>query len=165
MAEADNLRRAMSKKKEAILLKEKDKFINQSIERGYNQKTAREVYELILRFASYGFNKSHSVAYAMIAYRMAYLKAHYPDVFIKNLLSSAINSDIKTKEYIYECKYNNLEVTLPDINISTDVYQIKNKQIVFPLTNIKNVGSGATLLIIEERKKQAIISGGKINVS
>ena len=103
-AQADVLRRAMSKKKEAIILNEKPKFIHKSMERGYSNQTANEVYDLILKFASYGFNKSHSVGYAMVSYKMAYLKAHYPKIFMKNLLSIAINSDKKTAEYIYECK-------------------------------------------------------------
>ncbi|MBQ9011410.1 MAG: DNA polymerase III subunit alpha, partial [Bacilli bacterium] len=151
MAEADILRRAMSKKKESVLLKEKNKFIRQSVDRGYEKQVATDVYDLILKFASYGFNRSHSVSYAMIAYRMAYLKANYPLIFMKNLLSSAINSDSKTKEYIYECKKNNLAVRGPSINLSEDNYIIDDGVIVFPLTNIKNVGIGAVKAILEER--------------
>ena len=154
LAEADLLRRAMSKKKEDILLKEKDKFINQSVKKGYTKKVATEVYDLILRFANYGFNKSHSVAYAMISYRMAYLKAYYPKIFMKNLLSSAINSDKKTMEYIYECKLNNIHITPPDINKSEDNYIIDKNNIIFPLTNIKNIGINAVKIILDERKKQ-----------
>lgn len=151
MAEADNLRRAMSKKKEAILLKEKDKFITQSIDRGYDEKVAKEVYDLILKFASYGFNRSHSVAYAMISYKMAYLKAHYPVIFMKNLLSSAINSEVKTKEYIYECKKNGLSVKGPNINISSDNYIVLSGNIVFPLTNIKSIGINVVSSVLKER--------------
>ena len=152
-AEADILRRAMSKKKEEVLLKEKERFINQSIQRGYTKETSIKVYDLILKFANYGFNKSHSVAYAMISYKMAYLKAHYPKIFIKNLLSSAISSDRKTKEYIYEAKLNSINVTLPDINKSEDNYIIDKENIIYPLTNIKNVGQNATKIILEERTK------------
>ena len=101
LAEADVLRKAMSKKKEDILIKEKDKFINNSIKRGYTKEISEKVYELVLKFASYGFNKAHSVSYAMIAYKMAYLKAHYYSVFMKNLLSMVIGSDIKTNEYTF----------------------------------------------------------------
>lgn len=153
MAEADLLRRAMSKKSEDILLKEKDKFILGSVNKGYDKDLATKVYNMIFRFADYGFNRSHSVAYAMIAYRMAYLKAHYPKVFMKHLLSSAISSETKTKEYIYECTQNGITIHKPDINLSISSYEIKNNQIIFPLTNIKNVGSAATQIIIEERKK------------
>ncbi len=153
LAEADLLRRAMSKKSESILLKEKEKFIKGSIERGYDKSLAQKVYEMIYRFADYGFNRSHSVAYAMISYRMAYLKAHYPRIFMKHLLTLAINSEQKTKEYIYECKKNGITIHKPDINISLDTYQIINNQIIFPLTNIKSVGTLATKNILEERKK------------
>ena len=151
-AQADVLRRAMSKKKEAIILNEKPKFIHKSMERGYSNQTANEVYDLILKFASYGFNKSHSVGYAMVSYKMAYLKAHYPKIFMKNLLSIAINSDKKTAEYIYECKKNNITITLPDINKSTDNYIIDDKNILYPLNNIKNIGIGAVKIILDERK-------------
>ena len=154
-AEADLLRRAMSKKKEAILLKEKDKFINQSIAKGYTKEKALEVYNLILKFANYGFNKSHSVAYATVAYRMAYLKAHYPKIFMKNLLSNVINSEEKTAEYIYECKANNINILLPDINKSTDNYIIYKNDILYPLNNIKNIGFNVTKIILEERAKKS----------
>ena len=150
LAEADLLRKAMSKKKEEVLLKEKDKFINQSVLNGYNKDIATNIYNLILKFASYGFNKAHSVSYAMIAYKMAYLKAHYYNVFMKNLLSMVIGSEIKTREYINICKLNILK---PDINISDMDYIIYNDSIVYPLTNIKNVGNINASLIIEERKK------------
>lgn len=152
MAEADLLRRAMSKKSEAILLKEKDKFIKGSIKNGYDESLAHKIYDLIFKFADYGFNRSHSVAYAMISYRMAYLKAHYPLVFMKNLLSSAINSETKTKEYIYECTKNGITIAKPNINISDMMYIKVDNKIVFPLTNIKNVGVNAAKAIIEERK-------------
>ena len=150
LAEADLLRKAMSKKKEEILLKEKDKFINQSILNGYNKDVASNIYNLILKFAEYGFNKAHSVSYAMIAYKMAYLKAHYYNVFMKNLLSMVIGSEIKTREYINICKLNILK---PDINISDMDYIIYNDSIVYPLTNIKNVGNVNASIIVEERKK------------
>lgn len=153
-AEADLLRRAMSKKKEQILIKEKDRFIKGAIKNGYDENIATKVYDLIYKFADYGFNKSHSVAYAMISYRMAYLKAHYPALFMKNLLSQAINSEAKTKEYIYECTKYNIKVKSPDINLSTDNYEVIKGNIIYPLNNIKNVGTNATKIILEERKKR-----------
>lgn len=153
MAQADLLRRAMSKKSESILLKERDKFINGSIQRGYDKDLAIKVYNMIFKFADYGFNRSHSVAYAMISYKMAYLKAHYPKIFMKHLLSLAINSEIKTKEYIYECHRNGIIIYKPDINLSGEYYQIINNQIIFPLTNIKNVGTNAAKVILKEREK------------
>ena len=107
LGEADILRRAMSKKKEEVLLKEKDKFIKQSIERNVDKETAEKVYNLVLKFASYGFNRSHSVAYSMVAYKMAYLKAHYRIYFLKNLLNTFMSSEDKKKQYIYEARQNN----------------------------------------------------------
>ncbi len=152
-AEADLLRRAMSKKKEEILIKEKDKFVQGAVKRGYDKNLAIKVYDMIFKFADYGFNKSHSVAYAMISYRMAYLKAHYPKIFMKHLLSLAINSETKTKEYIYECKKYKIDVQKPDINLSTSTYEIINDKIIYPLTNIKGVGVNVAKAILDERKK------------
>ncbi len=151
LGEADILRRAMSKKKEDVLLKEKERFINRSIGRGYEESTATKVYNLILKFADYGFNRAHSVAYAMISYRMAYLKAHYPLYFMKHLLNMHIGS-IKTKDYIYECKINHIEILKPDINKSGKEYVVEENGIRFPLSNIKNLGINAVNQIIEERK-------------
>ena len=153
LSQADLLRRAMSKKSESILLKEKDKFINGSIKKGYDKQIAQKVYNTIFKFADYGFNRSHSVAYAMISYRMAYLKAHYPKIFMKHLLNSAINSEIKTKEYIYEANKNGIIVKKPNINESEDIYITANNQIIFPLTNIKNIGINTTKIILTERQK------------
>ena len=149
-AEADILRKAMSKKQETVLLKEKDKFINQSILNGYDKNVAIKVYDLILKFASFGFNKAHSVSYAMISYKMAYLKVHYRNVFMRNLLSMAIGSEIKTREYINMCK---IKILKPDINISDNDYIIKDNYIVYPLNNIKNIGNTTASIIISERNK------------
>ena len=153
LGEADILRRAMSKKKEDVLLGEREKFITRSIQNGYTEKIATEVYELILKFASYGFNKAHSVSYAMIAYKMAYLKAHYPAYFVKALLDMSIGSAIATKNYIYEAKKNRLQIRPPSINSSEKQYKISKNQIYYPLYNIKGVGSVASDTILEERKK------------
>ena len=153
LGEADILRRAMSKKKEDVLLKEKDKFINGSIKRGYDKELANTVYNLILKFASYGFNRAHSVSYAMISYKMAYLKAHYKVPFMKALLTSELNSISKTKEYIYECKKCGIKVLKPDINKSGISYLEEDGGIRFPLTGLKNLGSTIVINILEERKK------------
>ena len=152
LGEADILRRAMSKKKEELLLQEKDKFIKRSVERGYTLDIATKIYDLILKFADYGFNRAHSVAYAMISYRMAYLKAHYPLYFMKQLLNMHIGS-IKTKEYIYECKLNNIDILKPDINKSGTEYIAEKNGIRFPLTGIKNLGVNVVNFIITEREK------------
>ena len=151
--EADVLRRAMSKKKEDVLLAEKDKFVKRGIDRGHKEDDVNKVYNLILKFASYGFNRAHSVAYSMIAYRMAYLKSHYPYLFMKNLLTMNIGSELKIKEYIYECKMNNIRIIPPDINVSTNVFEVKNDAILYPLTGIKNIGINCINAILNERKR------------
>ena len=153
LGEADVLRRAMSKKKESVLIAGKEDFVKRSIKKGYDEKIAVKVYDLILKFAAYGFNRAHSVAYAMIAYKMAYLKANYPKYFIKGLLTMVIGSEIKTKEYIYECKINNINILKPDINLSDKEYFVEEFGIRYPLTNIKNIGVSAVTTILNERKK------------
>ncbi len=151
LGEADILRKAMSKKKKDILLKEEEKFTSRAIKKGYDESLVHKVYELMLKFASYGFNKSHSIGYSIVAYKMAYLKAYYPKNFITYLLSMEINDDSKTKQYIYEAKKNNINILKPDINLSEKKYKIEDGGIRYPLTNIKNVGSSSSEVIINER--------------
>ena len=150
--EADILRRAMSKKKESILIKEREKFINGCVNNGYSLDDSNQVYDLILKFASYGFNRAHSVSYAMVSYRIAYLKVHYPLVFMKELLNSNIGSDSKIREYIYECKERGINVLTPNINISDSKFILSDNGLLFPLTSIKGVGNQYALKIISERE-------------
>ena len=150
---ADILRRAMSKKKEDILLKEKEKFIAGSIKNGYSKEEAIKVYNLILKFANYGFNKSHAVAYAMIAYKMAFLKTHFYGHFMLSLLNSAISNEKKTSIYISKLRSKNITVLAPDINLSVSTYIMDNDKIIAPLTIIRNVGGMATNAILKEREK------------
>ncbi|MBR1376774.1 MAG: DNA polymerase III subunit alpha [Bacilli bacterium] len=154
LGEADILRRAMSKKKEEVLIKEKDKFITRSVENGYTKDVATKIYDLILKFASYGFNKSHSVVYALISYRMAYLKAHYPNIFLKHLLNSVIGDDTKTKSYIYECKKYAVLVVGPSINNSSIYYEVVDNKIVYPFTNIKGFGRAIAEEIVNQRESK-----------
>lgn len=155
--QADVLRRAMSKKKEEVLKNEKEHFIRGCLKNNYSLEVATKVYDLILKFADYGFNKAHSVSYAVISYKMAYLKAHYPKYFMKSLLSMAIGSSDKTREYIYECKLLQIQVLNPDVNQSTNEYKVEEKGIRFPLSGIKNVGINAIQTIITERKEKPFI--------
>lgn len=152
-AEADVLRRAMSKKEHAVMEREQVRFIEGSLKKGFTEEVSRKVFALIDKFASYGFNKSHSVGYAVVAYRMAYLKAHFPSYFMASLLSNVLGSETKTREYIYECRMNNIEVIKPSINSSTNQYEIYGNKILFPMSAIKNVGLRAIETILEERKK------------
>lgn len=155
-AEADNIRRAMSKKKEDIIVKDKEHFVESAINRGYKKNVAVNIYDLILKFANYGFNKAHSVSYAMLGYQMAYLKAHFPLYFIANLLNMSKGSVIKTKEYIVEAKRLGIKILKPDINICSDSYLIKDNSLMVSLSSIKNLGDNAVKAIILEREKNGL---------
>lgn len=149
--EADILRRAMSKKKEDIILKEKPKFINGCLDNGYDEKTANEVYDLILKFANYGFNKSHSVAYALTSYRMAFIKAYFLKYFVSAILTNSIGNDTKTDTYINRARKAGIKILPPDINLSTNKYYVDGNSIRCPLSIIKNVGTVSSNDIIKER--------------
>ena len=151
--EADVLRRAMSKKKKEVLEKEREKFVNNSIKRGYSKEISDKTYDFILKFANYGFNKAHSVAYSIIAMKMAYLKSHYGNVFMASLLTNSIGAESKTKEYIDECKKMEINVLKPDINKSEYNFVKENGSIRFSLASINNVGGITCKEIINERKK------------
>lgn len=152
MSEADLIRRAISKKKEKIIIEEKEKFILRAEKNGYSKEIATKIYDLILKFANYGFNKSHSVAYALVGYQMMYLKVMYPKIFYSSLLNINIGSVTKTKEYIDEAKSLNIKIVKPDINTSSYDYYINN-DIIMPLRVIKNIGDVVAKEIYEERKK------------
>lgn len=151
LGETDILRRAISKKKGSVLIKERDNFLKKSIAKGYEEETASKVYDLILKFANYGFNKSHSVAYSMISYKMAFLKTHFYKYFMLSLLTSSINNESKTNVYIANLRQKNIKVLLPDINISLNNYTIIHNQIICPLSIIRNVGNNIANIIIKER--------------
>ncbi|MDD5888514.1 MAG: DNA polymerase III subunit alpha [bacterium] len=152
LGEADILRRAMSKKKYDLLKSEEDKFIEKSIKNNHPQSEAKEIFELILNFAGFGFNRSHSVAYSIIAYKMAYLKCHYKTIFFANLLTNVIGSESKTHEYIMEAKANKISIIKPTINESEERYIVKDNQIIYPISNIKSIGVVVTKTIKEAKK-------------
>lgn len=149
--EADILRKAMSKKKVDLLKNEGEKFISKSIANGHSKDKAQEIFTLILNFAGYGFNRSHSVAYSIIAYKMAYLKCHYKTIFFANLLTNFIGSETKTHEYIMEAKANKIEVLKPTINESKNRYIAKGNKIIYPISNIKSIGTVVTKAIEEAK--------------
>lgn len=151
--EADILRRAMSKKKEDIILKERPKFIKGALDNGYDEKTANTVYDLILKFANYGFNKSHSVAYAIIAYKMAFIKTYFLKYFICGLLTNAIGNESKTSIYINRARRSDVKVLSPDVNESKFKYYAEGTAIRCPLSIIRNVGTAVASDIIREREK------------
>lgn len=153
LGKADNLRKAISKKKEDELKKLKDDFIDGAIKQGYQKSLAEHVYALIMKFANYGFNRSHSVAYAMTAYQLAYLKANYPLYFFNSLLNSVIGSETKTSEYVFEARKRGISILLPDVNKSNHHYQIEENGLRFPFLGIKGIGMAVSSQIVEERQK------------
>ena len=154
LGEADILRRAMSKKKLSDLENLKDKFINGSISNGYSIEKANEVFNLILNFASYGFNKSHSVAYSIISYRMAYLKAHYPLYFYVSILNNSYGDADKTKSYLKEMKKHNIKISKPDINKSSTSYVIYNNTVYLPFSTIKGISSVIAKKIVDIKEEE-----------
>ncbi len=151
--EADILRRAMSKKKESIILEERPKFIRGSLENGYSEDTANRVYDLILKFANYGFNKAHSISYAVTAYKMAFIKTYFLKYFISAMLTNAIGNNVKTNIYLNRARMSGIEILPPDINESTDKYFAYDNFIRCPLSIISNVGTSVSNDIIHERDK------------
>ena len=141
----------MSKKKFDLLKNEETKFIEKSVQNNHSQEQAKEIFNLILNFAGYGFNRSHSVAYSLIAYKMAYLKCHYKTIFFANLLTNVIGSESKTHEYIMEARANKIEIVKPTINESEERYIVKNNKIIYPISNIKSIGVVVTRTIKKVR--------------
>lgn len=153
LGEADILRRAISKKKSDILENERPKFIEKSVKKGHSKESALNIYNIILKFANYGFNKSHSVGYAMVAYKMAFLKTYFFEYFEVAILNNAIGNLDKTKVYLMEAKQRGINILYPDINNSTDKYRVVGNNIICPLSIIKNVGVVQTKNILDKRGK------------
>lgn len=158
LGEADLLRRAMGKKKPEIIAGLKQQFIDGAAKNNIEQKTAEKIFELIEYFAGYGFNKSHSAAYAVVAFQTAYLKAHYPSEYMAALLTSVMDSIDRVTFYVAECRRMGIEVLEPDINISGEDFTSDGKNIRFGLGAIKGVGKNPIAAIIEEREKGAFTS-------
>lgn len=158
LGEADILRRAMSKKKVDLLKNEEEKFIHKSLERGHNYEVSKKIFDLILNFAGYGFNRSHSIAYSLIAYKMAYLKSHYQTIFFANLLTNVIGSETKTHEYIMEARANGLTILKPSINLSDIRYMVKENDIIYPISNIKSIGIVVANSIMRARSEGEFVS-------
>jgi DNA polymerase-3 subunit alpha len=149
--DADALRKAMSKKIPEQLESYREQFIKGAIANGVSPIAAKNIYEIILRFGEYGFNKSHSTAYGLISYQTAYLKAHYFVPFFAAILTSEINDTDKMIQYITECRENDVEILPPDINKSQKSFTVVNNKIRYGLSGIKNVGDAAIDLILSVR--------------
>ncbi len=153
LGDADILRRAMGKKIPEVMEEERGKFMQGAARNNIPEDKAKYIFDLMAKFAGYGFNKSHSAAYALIAYQTAYLKAHYPSQFLAALLSCDVDNTDKVVKYINECKSMDIPVLPPDINESFDDFTVINDRIRFGLAAVKNVGGAALDSIIEEREK------------
>ena len=157
LGEADILRRAMGKKKVEVMVQQREIFLNKSLTRGFDGKKAGELFDLMAYFAGYGFNKSHSAAYAKIAYQTAYLKANYTAEFMACLISLEVNDVDKMAFYLEEAKDLGIKTAPPTINQSEIMFSVVNKNLLFGLQGIKNVGETALDTIIQERTKKPFI--------
>ncbi|MFL6291018.1 MAG: DNA polymerase III subunit alpha [Thermoanaerobaculia bacterium] len=154
MADADMLRKAMGKKKADVMAKMKAKFVDGAAGRGMPPQRASDLWDKIEPFAGYGFNKSHSVAYAMVAYQTAYLKAHHPVAFMAAMLNSELSSSDEIAKYIAECRQNmGIDVLPPDINESGYVFTVVGDKIRFGLGAVKGVGEGAIESLLAARRR------------
>ncbi len=151
LGKADILRRAMGKKKVKEMEKMKVEFIAGAKKKGYTEKLASDVFEMLKPFAGYGFNKSHAAAYSVVAYKTAYLKANYPSEFMAANLTNEINNPDKLTQYINETRSMGLKILPPDINLSDKNFTVENNDIVYGLVGIKNIGEAAVEEIIRSR--------------
>lgn len=148
---ADIVRRAMSKKKHDVMEQERETFIAGCQKNNIDSATANSIFDDMTSFASYAFNKSHSAAYAVIAYQTAYLKCHYPEAFMASLLTSVIDNTKSVTQYINECERMGIEVLRPDINYSVDRFIPEGNKIRFGLLAVKNLGLNFIANIYKER--------------
>ena len=154
LGQADILRRAMGKKKADVMEQQRDRFIQGAKEKGHDPKTAAEIFDLIEYFAGYGFNKSHSAAYAFISYQTAYLKAHYPTEYLTACLTSIQEDTDKIAKFIMEARRLSIKILPPDVNESLANFTVVGeKKIRFGLAAIKNVGENAVNEILTRRKE------------
>ena len=150
---ADILRRAIGKKNLKLIESIKNEFIEGALKNNNKKEQALKIFELIERFANYGFNKSHAISYAILGYRMAYLKTWFPFEFYTSLIKSSISSPITLKQYIFEAKKTKVNIISPQINICKNMVYNKKPNIYLPLSIIKGLGYVANFKIIEEREK------------
>jgi len=160
MGQADNIRRAISKKKQKIIDEERKTFVYGDteqgipgcIQRGVPEAVAQSIYDEIVAFANYAFNKAHAVCYAVVAYQTAYLKCHYPKQYMAALMTSVLDSAEKVSGYIAECKSMGISVLPPDINHSIDTFTVEGDAIRFGLGAVKNVGRGLIRTVAARRE-------------
>lgn len=153
LGEADLMRRAMGKKKKEEMALHEEKFVKGAVERGIAQEKAERIFHLMAQFADYGFNRSHSFAYAYLAYQTAWLKAHFPDHFYAAVLSNEITNTEKVARYVSEMKLFGIELLPPDVNSSQEGFTPVGGAIRFGLAAIKGIGSSAVQLILNAREE------------
>ena len=157
-ARADIVRRAMSKKKTSAMQAERDDFVSGCATHGINKKIAEEIFEDMVGFAKYAFNKSHATAYGIVSYRTAYLKAHYPAQYFSALLTSVLDNAGKVREYIADAQRFGVSVLPPDINVSGETFTTDGENIRFGLLAIKNVGNTFAKSVIKCRSASKYLS-------
>jgi DNA polymerase-3 subunit alpha len=153
LGQADLLRRAMGKKKHEVMVKEKEKFVESAVKNGFKAADADRIFEILIPFAGYGFNKSHAAAYSVVAYRTAYLKANFPAEFMAANLTNEIANTDKLTEYIGEARSMGIELLPPDVNRSEAYFTVAGGKIVYGLLGIKGVGESLARAIVAEREK------------
>ncbi|NLZ61618.1 MAG: DNA polymerase III subunit alpha [Acholeplasmataceae bacterium] len=156
LGEADVLRRAVSKKNEKILIEERERFVSKCLERNHSAALSNQIYDYIVKFANYGFNKSHAVAYAVVAYWMAYLKANYPGYFMTALMDFALGSQSATLDYLKECRKMDIKILPPRINRSGKSYRVEKNALRYPYLGIRNIGN------VVAEKIEAIQNEGEV---
>lgn len=152
MADADDLRKAMGKKIPSVMREQEDKFIAGCVEKGYPEALGKDLFGFIEHFAGYGFNKSHSAAYALVAYQTAWLKAHYPSEYMAALLTAVRKDKDKTAAYLHECRRMGIPVLVPGVNVSERDFGARDGEIVFGLSAVRNVGEAVVDQIVAERE-------------
>jgi DNA polymerase-3 subunit alpha len=158
LGEADLLRRAMGKKIRAEMEKQRERFVAGSVKNGVPKGQAETIFELLAKFADYGFNKSHAAAYALVSYHTAYMKAHYPVEFLAASMTLDLNNTDKLSEFRSEAQRLGIRVEAPNINRSGATFEVGNSTIYYALAALKGVGPQAIELIVEARKKGAFTS-------
>jgi len=151
LGRSDLLRKAMSKKKVDVMEKERKNFVSGCLVNGINEEVSNKVYDEMVDFAKYAFNKAHSTCYAVVAYQTAYLKYHYPALFMASLMTSVIDNTTKVTEYIMNCKSMKIKVLPPDINESESGFTVRNDSIRYGLCALKSVGRTVIDNIVNER--------------
>ncbi|MHB1672777.1 MAG: DNA polymerase III subunit alpha [Acidobacteriaceae bacterium] len=159
LGEADLLRRAMGKKDPAEMARQRNRFVQGALDKKFPQKTIEHIFELMERFAGYGFNKSHSAAYALLAYHTAYLKTHYAKEFMAALLTSEVSKPDNVVKYIKECREMGISVEPPDVRTSDADFTPHGEAIRFGLAGVKNVGQNAIVSILQVRRE--LVQEGK----